>query len=175
MNEQKKCVCGREEILGHADVEIGGVCHREELPCYIVNLPHENKTAMELDIESQEAKFYISKKYEDKTEESVVHCPKCTCIVSNHRLEGWSKCSCDTKEESWEEEKLREDIEKILKNPPTWTDGDPRTQTERILDLFHHEREQLIKEVEKLKKDKYEMGSGWYNDACRDFISLLKR
>lgn len=29
-----KCVCGEQEIIGHTDVEVGGICHREKNPCY---------------------------------------------------------------------------------------------------------------------------------------------
>ena len=31
-----KCVCGEQDILGGAEVEIGGVCHRPKNPCYII-------------------------------------------------------------------------------------------------------------------------------------------
>lgn len=40
---------------------------------------------------------------------------------------------------------IREKIEETLKNPPTWTDGDGRTQAERIMDIF----DLAIKQTEK--------------------------
>jgi len=33
---EKRCVCGEHEILGGAEVERGGVCHRPNNPCYII-------------------------------------------------------------------------------------------------------------------------------------------
>lgn len=43
----------------------------------------------------------------------------------------------------------KEQIEKIIRSSPSWNDGDPRTQSERImeiLDLAVAEREKEIKE-----------------------------
>ncbi len=33
---EEKCVCGEQKILGGAEVEIGGVCHRPHNPCYVI-------------------------------------------------------------------------------------------------------------------------------------------
>ncbi len=35
--KRKKCACGKQDILGGAEVEIGGVCHRPDNPCYIIH------------------------------------------------------------------------------------------------------------------------------------------
>lgn len=37
--EEKKCVCGEQVCLGGAEVEIGGVCHRPNNPCYVCSSP----------------------------------------------------------------------------------------------------------------------------------------
>ena len=34
--DKPKCVCGEQDIIGGAEVEIGGVCHRPKNPCYII-------------------------------------------------------------------------------------------------------------------------------------------
>ena len=34
--DKPKCVCGEQDILDGAEVEIGGVCHRPKNPCYII-------------------------------------------------------------------------------------------------------------------------------------------
>ena len=34
--DKQKCGCGEQTTFGNADVEIGGVCHRVGLPCYII-------------------------------------------------------------------------------------------------------------------------------------------
>ncbi len=40
----KKCVCGEQVCLGGAEVEIGGICHRPNNPCY-VELPRTMKSS----------------------------------------------------------------------------------------------------------------------------------
>jgi hypothetical protein len=34
--EKGKCVCGEQELLGNGELEIGGVCHRPNNPCYCI-------------------------------------------------------------------------------------------------------------------------------------------
>jgi hypothetical protein len=36
--EEIKCVCGEQETFG-GEVEIGGICHRTENPCYVLSTP----------------------------------------------------------------------------------------------------------------------------------------
>ena len=36
LQDNPKCVCGEQDIIGGAEVEIGGVCHRSKNPCYII-------------------------------------------------------------------------------------------------------------------------------------------
>ena len=36
LQDNPKCVCGEQDIIGGAEVEIGGVCHRPKNPCYII-------------------------------------------------------------------------------------------------------------------------------------------
>lgn len=45
--ETKKCVCGEELCLGGAEVEIGGVCHRPNNPCYHINHQQVNRECCE--------------------------------------------------------------------------------------------------------------------------------
>jgi hypothetical protein len=33
---KRKCVCGEQELLGNGELEIGGVCHRPNNPCYCI-------------------------------------------------------------------------------------------------------------------------------------------
>jgi len=42
LQDNPKCVCGEQDIIGGAEVEIGGVCHRPKNPCYIIE-PLKNK------------------------------------------------------------------------------------------------------------------------------------
>ena len=42
LQDKPKCVCGYQDILDGAEVEIGGVCHRPKNPCYIIE-PLKNK------------------------------------------------------------------------------------------------------------------------------------
>ena len=41
--QEEKCTCGAENLLGNAEVEIGGVCHRPTHPCYIIDHTPPNK------------------------------------------------------------------------------------------------------------------------------------
>lgn len=36
-DKETKCCCGEQTTFGVADVEIGGVCHRANNPCYIIS------------------------------------------------------------------------------------------------------------------------------------------
>lgn len=48
--------------------------------------------------------------------------------------------------------KQEEELDKILKNPVTWTDGDPRTKLERVSDLQKQSiRELLLAQIEMVK------------------------
>lgn len=42
MIKEEKCVCGEQTTFGGADVEIGGVCHRTENPCFVILTPPKN-------------------------------------------------------------------------------------------------------------------------------------
>lgn len=44
-------------------------------------------------------------------------------------------------------ERIREKIEYILKHPPTWTDGNPKTQTERIMDVIKQREEEMVEKI----------------------------
>jgi hypothetical protein len=49
--------------------------------------------------------------------------------------------------------KQEEELDKILKNPVTWTDGDPRTKLERVSDLQKQSiRELLLAQIEMVEK-----------------------
>lgn len=37
--EETKCACNQETCIGGAEVEIGGVCHRPNDPCYVIEQP----------------------------------------------------------------------------------------------------------------------------------------
>jgi hypothetical protein len=36
IDESPKCVCGEQICLGMVEVEVGGVCHRPNTPCYVI-------------------------------------------------------------------------------------------------------------------------------------------
>lgn len=46
LNEEK-CACGEETTFGGADVEIGGVCHRVNKPCFFIEKPDKLKRLLE--------------------------------------------------------------------------------------------------------------------------------
>jgi hypothetical protein len=50
-NKKEMCSCGEQETFGGAEVEIGGVCHRPDLPCYIIDDPETETTSEECKIQ----------------------------------------------------------------------------------------------------------------------------
>lgn len=76
-------------------------------------------------------------------------------------------------------DKIEERIKYILQHPPTWTDGNPKTQVERIMEvveeaLLSHEEKVMERVISNLKAVSWHSDSGvqkgW--DKAIEYLTL---